>query len=117
MAAREDARLTHPNYTLVEANAAYIIALSYLVDHPGDRAGALKTTSDWLAQEKARMRDAASPSAKEAVAVDTVQEWLKEAMGTGYIACAPEITDARIAFVLAFRHLHLGTSFEQAMRA
>merc|ERR1712107_607842 len=114
-AAREDAQLSHSNDIMLEANAAYVVAVSYLLEHPGDRAGTFKVLHDWLKSEKAKAKGNASAS--EFGAIDAVEEWLKEATSTDDLSFGPEVTSARIAFVSAFRHLHLGTPFEQAMRA
>eukprot|EP00928_Gymnodinium_smaydae_P046508 TRINITY_DN30993_c0_g1_i1.p1 TRINITY_DN30993_c0_g1~~TRINITY_DN30993_c0_g1_i1.p1 ORF type:complete len:589 (-),score=136.27 TRINITY_DN30993_c0_g1_i1:159-1925(-) len=114
--ARDDCELSHANYIVAEASAAYVVALLHLCERQGDRAGAIRAVNDFIAQEKKEGKKTASGA--EFVAFDAVEAWLKEAADTSAdMTFGPETSDAKIGFVLAFRHLHLGSSYEQAMRA
>jgi len=102
-AAREDARLTHPDIAACDANAAYVIAAAHLITSGGDRAGALAAVGAWA--------QAGGPEIAEGVG-----EWLQEALGSSELPFGPQINHARIGFAHAFRHLQTGSSFERAMR-
>jgi ADP-ribosylglycohydrolase len=99
-AAREDARLSHPNASCQHANAAYVVAVRHLVLSAGDGDGALRAASAALDDEGA----------------EEVRGWLLEAasgLGPPYHSNAGFV---RIAFTHAFRHLMLETPFLEALR-
>ena len=72
-----------------DANAAYCLAISWLLQHPGDAAGAVQYTEHWAATE----------------AVPEVQEWLVESARPGNGPdCTSMIGFVRWGFVHAFRY-------------
>ena len=99
-AAQDDARLSHPNRACVDAGVAYVLAIASLVRVPGDAARAVETATSWA----------------RAHADDEVQGWLEEALAGTSVAYTPQDGFVRIAFTHAFRHLHLGTSYVDALR-
>jgi ADP-ribosylglycohydrolase len=99
-AAREDARLSHPNPSCQHANAAYVVAVRHLVLNAGDGDGALRAASAALADKGA----------------DEVRGWLREAESGAGPAYRPNDGFVRIAFTHAFRHLMLETPFVEALR-
>lgn len=99
-ATMRDARLSHPNDACVGAAVAYVLAIRQLVDEPDDVGGAIAR-------------------AKGALASDHFAEprlWLEEALAGVVVPFTPQDGFVRIAFTHAFRHLVLGTSYEDALR-
>jgi ADP-ribosylglycohydrolase len=99
-AAREDARLSHPNPTCQHVNAAYVVAVRHLVLNAGDSAGAFKAASAALADDGA----------------EEVRSWLREAESGSGPPYHPNAGFVRIAFTHAFRHLMLETPFVEGLR-
>ena len=99
-AARDDARLSHPNPACVDACVAYVLAIASLVRAPGDAARALDVVTTWALVN----------------AGDEVRGWLDDAAAGKSVAYTPQDGFVRIAFTHAFRHLHLGTSYVDALR-
>lgn len=99
-AAQDDARLSHPNPACVDACVAYVLAIASLVRAPGDAARALDVATTWA----------------RANADDEVRGWLDDAAAGTSVAYTPQDGFVRIAFTHAFRHLHLGTSYIDALR-
>ncbi|MEZ4866125.1 MAG: ADP-ribosylglycohydrolase family protein [Caldilineaceae bacterium] len=97
--ARQDSCLSHPNPSCWQAVACYVIALAHLLNHLGDRQGALAAAKAWADQH----------------ANDEVQGWLADAAANRAPEYAPQIGFVRIAFTHAFRHLQLGTNFVDAL--
>jgi ADP-ribosylglycohydrolase len=95
-AARDDARLSHPNPSCQHANAAYVVAVRHLVFS----GGALRAASAALDDESA----------------EEVRSWLREAESGSSPPYHPNDGFVRIAFTHAFRHLMLGTPFVAALR-
>jgi len=106
--ARADARLSHPNPTLGAANAAYVIAIASLLRNAGNRARALQDVTAWASEE----------TKKESPGSEGLNEWLKQATGDTNLPFDAQFEGsmARVGFTHAFRHLKLGTGFEEAMR-
>jgi ADP-ribosyl-[dinitrogen reductase] hydrolase len=99
-AAQDDARLSHPNPACVDAAVAYVLAIASLVRAPGDAARALDTAATWTRNH----------------GDVEVHTWLDEALAGKSVAYTPQDGFVRIAFTHAFRHLHLGTSYLDALR-
>jgi ADP-ribosyl-[dinitrogen reductase] hydrolase len=97
--ARVDSRLSHPNKSCRDAVACYSIAIAHLMNHPGDRTGALETVVEWA----------------DANAVAEVCHWLDDARDNIDVPYHPQIGFIKIAFTHAFRHLVLGTKYVEAI--
>ena len=98
--ARQDSCLSHPEESVWQAVACYVIAIASLINEPGDRAHAFKTAKQWVEQQ-------ANPE---------VRGWLDEAERQVPIPYYPQIGFVRIAFTHAFRHLRLGTAYVAALQ-
>lgn len=98
--AEQDSGLSHPNPSCVDAVTAYVLAVAHLVLRPGDTAGAFARARAWV----------------EAEAEAEVRVWLSEAEANVAPAYSPMAGFARIAFTHAFRHLRLGSGYEEAIR-
>ena len=96
--AMEDANLTHPNKTCLEANAAYVLAIRHLILNPGDRAGALASAQRFLQGTGSE-----------------VAGWLEEAIDGNLPLAWPFAGFVRIAFTYAFFHLNQGSSYRSAI--
>jgi len=99
-AVMSDARLSHPNDACVGAAVAYVLALRHLIREPGDVAGAIAHAAGALL---------ADPFAEP-------RRWLEEARANQAVPYTPMDGFVRIAFTHAFRHLALGTTYEEALR-
>jgi ADP-ribosylglycohydrolase len=99
-AATDDARLSHPNASCVDATVAYAIAIAALVRFPGDAARAIDAAAPWTHTN----------------ACDEVKGWIDDALAGVCVAYEPQIGFVRIAFTHAFRHLAEGTRWEDAIR-
>ncbi len=101
-ATMRDARLSHPNEACVGAAVAYVLAIRHLVSETGsgDVAGAIALAKGALA----------SPPFEEP------RSWLEEALAGIAVPFTPQDGFVRIAFAHAFRHLAVGTSYEDALR-
>jgi ADP-ribosyl-[dinitrogen reductase] hydrolase len=99
-AVQDDARLSHPNAACVDAAVAYVLAIASLVRVPGDAKRALDSATTWA----------------HAHAHEEVRGWLDEALAGTSVAYTPQDGFVRIAFTHAFRHLHLGTTYVDALR-
>ncbi len=99
-AAQDDARLSHPNASCVDAAAVYVLAIASLVRAPGDVTLALTLVSDWA----------------HANACEEVRGWLDDAAAGKDVPYGPQDGFVRIAFTHAFRHLRAGTPYTTALR-
>lgn len=99
-AAQDDARLSHPNASCVDAGAVYVLAIASLVRAPGDAALALALVETWA----------------RANACEEVRGWLDDAAAGKEVPYTPQDGFVRIAFTHAFRHLHTGTPYVAALR-
>ena len=97
--AEADSSMSHPNPNCCRAVAAYSVAIAHLLTHPGDRDGALKQAHSCVA---------AAPATD-------VNDWLAAALRNEPEPYYPHIGYVKIAFIHAFRHLALGTSYEAAI--
>lgn len=98
--ARQDSSLSHPNPTCGDAVACYILAIAHLLNHRGDREGAFLRAANWA-------KDHAN---------NEVNDWLQMAKQQQQVEYGINIGFVKIAFVAAFQHLLLGSSYEQAIR-
>jgi ADP-ribosyl-[dinitrogen reductase] hydrolase len=99
-AARDDARLSHPNPACVDACVAYVLAVASLLRAPGDAGRALEVATTWATSN----------------ADAEVRGWLADAAAGMRVPYTPQDGFVRIAFTHAFRHLRLGTSYVEALR-
>lgn len=106
--AAADARLSHPDHTVIAANVAYLVAILSLLRSGGDRAGALQAVSALVSAQKS----------KDSPGWSNVEAWLQESLGPqGCDFVGPKGGGwVKFGFTHAFRFLRLGTSFEDAMR-
>lgn len=96
-----DARLSHPNQTTLDCNAAYAVAVRHLLHHPQDGGGALAAARAWAA--------GATPEVVRWLEEDSAGRRCAQAAGTentGFV---------RWAFTLAFHHLRRETAFVDAL--
>ncbi len=100
VAAAEDASLSHPNPSCVDAARAYVLALSTLVRTGGDVAAALEEVHAWASR----------------AACEEVRGWLEDAASGVEVPFTPLDGFVRIGFTHAFRHLHRGTTYEAGLR-
>lgn len=98
-AAGEDASLSHPNPSCVDAARAYVLALAALIRTGGDAAAALEEATAFVRAE-------AEPE---------VRTWLEESATDVEVPFTPLDGFVRIAFTHAFRHLRRGSSYEEAV--
>jgi ADP-ribosyl-[dinitrogen reductase] hydrolase len=96
--ARVDAAMTHPHATCQAVNAAYVLAVRYLVLQPGDSDGAFDAAYNYLKDER-----------NEAL------EWLDEAIDGDLPPAHPQAGFVRLAFTYAFHHLQKRSSFRSAL--
>lgn len=102
-AAAADARLSHPNQSTQDANAAYVVALASLIRQPGDAAAALAAAEGWAAEHAcSEVRQWLATAADES----SMQHYQATAL-TGF---------AKHAFQLAFYHLRRRSGFEEGLR-
>ena len=98
--ARRDSSLSHPNESCLGAVSCYVIAIAHLMRERGDRVGAFEHAEKWAAGN----------------ANSEVRGWLKDARENKRIPYYPLAGFVRIGFTHAFRHLLLGTPYEDAIR-
>ena len=99
-AAMSEARLTHCNQTCQYSSAVYVIAIRHLMLYPGDNQGAFNTAKVW-AQNNANQE---------------VKEWMGLAEDNIDVGYYPQAGFVKYGLVHAFRHLHLNSNYEQAIR-
>ena len=99
-ATQEDARLSHPNASCVDAAVVYVLAIASLVRAPGDVARAMSLATSWAS---------ANANAE-------VRGWLDDACAGLLVPYSPQDGFVRIALTHAFRHLAAGTSYLDALR-
>lgn len=99
--ARLDSSLSHPNSSSCDAVACYVLAVASLIRSPGERAAALHTAHQWADRH----------------ACDEVKGWLELSQTNEDIPGHPQAGFIKIAFVHAFRHLRMGSGYEESIRA
>ena len=98
-AAKNDARLSHPNASCVDAAVIYLLTIASLIRAPGDVARARAAAEAWAASN----------------ANAEVRGWLEEANAGVRVPYSPQDGFVRIAFTHAFRHLAAGTPYDAAL--
>jgi len=98
-AARIEASMTHSNPTIQHANACYVLAISHLINRPGDIAGALKAATDYANTE----------------GNEEIKDWFLFIASRGKMPGSPQIGWAKIGFTHAFGHLMTKSRYEQAL--
>lgn len=108
--ARQDTALSHPNPSCGFAVACYSIAIASLIKHLGDRNLAFNNARTWLdSQESLAKYD------YEYISWKQVSSWLDDAENNVNVAYYPQIGFIKIAFTHAFRHLLLGSDYQDAI--
>ena len=108
--ARKDARLSHPSQVCQDANAVACVALTHLLCHPKDIAGAVQSArSVALMDEHHKVRDWLELGRKHGKDVHSFRAYLPE--------CRINVGHVKHAIVLIFALLHLRPvlSFESAI--
>lgn len=95
-----DTNLSHPNLTCQYATAAYAIAISHLVQHPGDSDGAIDEAESVLTESGA----------------EEVSGWLADSLAGVNPGYYPQAGFVRYGFTQAFRHLARGTAYVDAIK-
>ncbi|RKZ88434.1 MAG: hypothetical protein DRR19_12555 [Candidatus Parabeggiatoa sp. nov. 1] len=95
----KDSSLSHPNESCCDAVACYVIAIARLIENKGDIVNAFNCVVDW-ANHHANFE---------------VRRWLQNAKENVEVPYHPQVGFIKIAFVHAFRHLLLGTSYQDAI--
>lgn len=106
----QDTSLSHPNNSCGYAVACYSIAISTLIKQPGKRELAFKNAKEWL--------DSQANLAKDSYQYHCwaeVSSWLFDAVDNVNVPYYPQIGFIKIAFTHAFRHLLLGSDYENAI--
>lgn len=98
--ARQDSRLSHPNASCCDAVACYAIAIASLMRAFGERETAFDRAQYWAIHHGNA----------------EVQEWMGAARQNVNEPYHPQAGFVKIAFIHAFRHLLLGTPYEEAIR-
>jgi len=138
--ARTDTQLSHPNFTMCDASAAYTILAQLLIETGGDHKEALKGLREWMEREL-KSREAGTSTVvavggkgsgkagkdkeEEFVAPGTsivafkeIMSWVSKAFSDKDLPFSQERSEssAQVAFTHAFRHVRLESTFEYAMR-
>jgi ADP-ribosyl-[dinitrogen reductase] hydrolase len=95
----KESSLSHPNQSCSHAVACYVIAIASLIENQGDRLKAFNRVIRWATQN----------------ANQEVQDWLQQAKENIDVPYYPHIGFVKIAFIQAFRHLLLGSPFQEAI--
>lgn len=107
---RQETALSHPNPSCGYAVASYSIAIATLIKQPGKRKLAFNNARTWLdSQEDLAKQQRQYTSWKQ------VSSWLNDAVNNVNVAYYPKIGFVKIAFTHAFRHLLLGSDYENAI--
>jgi ADP-ribosylglycohydrolase len=94
-AACQDSRLTHCNLTCQHACATYCLAIRHLMINPSDNKGAFVKAVEWA----------------EILGNSEIYAWLESARENIAVGYLPHSGFVKYAYVHAFRHLLLGTSY------
>jgi ADP-ribosyl-[dinitrogen reductase] hydrolase len=98
-AACQDARLTHANETCQYASAVYCLSIRYLMNTPGDSAGAISVAERWAGK----------------LANPEIAEWLELAARQVDVGYSPRSGFVKYGFTHAFRHLAKRSRYLDAM--
>lgn len=97
---KADCTLSHPNPAVVSADVAYVMAIAYLLRHPGDRQGAWLTVDTY----------GTTPDCDK-----ETQKWIQQIRDGKQEPAQPQIGFVKIAFVNAFIHLRRGSDYLTAI--
>jgi ADP-ribosylglycohydrolase len=92
--------MTHSNPTIHHANACYVLAISHLINSPGDNTGAF----------------AAAKTYAEAQGNEDIKDWFQFMASGARMPGSPQIGWAKIGFTHAFGHLVRGSGYAEALR-
>ena len=106
----QDTALSHPNNSCCYAVACYTIALSSLIQQPGERELAFKNARNWLDSQADLVKDSYQYHCWA-----EVSSWLYDAADNVKTDYFPQIGFVKIAFTHDFRHLLLGSDYETAI--
>ncbi|MDM8558539.1 ADP-ribosylglycohydrolase family protein [Candidatus Parabeggiatoa sp. HSG14] len=95
----QDSSLSHPNDSCCHAVACYAIAIASLIENQGDRVTAFNRAEHWANH----------------YANDDIHRWLKEAKKNVDVPYHPQVGFVKIGFIHTFRHLLLGSSYQEAI--
>jgi len=95
----QDSSLSHPNDSCCHAVASYAIAIASLIENQGDRVTAFNRAEHWANH----------------YATDDVHRWLTNAKDNVEVPYSPQEGFVKIGFIHAFRHLVLGSSYQDAI--
>ena len=109
--AMQDSRLSHPNPTCCYAVACYVLAIASLMRDFGESQLAFDRARNWLERQ-----GTFAFSLEQFRGREEVMTWLDAAANNLNVAYSPHIGFIKIAFIHAFRHLLLGTNYEEAIR-
>lgn len=98
---QRDATLSHCHQTCQDANAVYAVAVSHLINKPGDSKGAFAAAELYATSNPCE---------------DDVKEWLAQSKtDCSDLDCTALIGFVKWAFILSFWHLLKGSTFRDAM--
>lgn len=106
----EDTSLSHPNNSCGYAVACYSIAIATLIKQPGKRELAFNNARAWLDSQANLAQDSYQYHCWA-----EVSSWLTDAADNVNVPYYPQIGFIKIAFTHAFRHLLLGSNYEDAI--
>ncbi|VEP18043.1 ADP-ribosylation/crystallin J1 [Hyella patelloides LEGE 07179] len=106
----QDTSLSHPNNSCGYAVACYCIAIATLIQHPGHRELAFNDARMWLDYQANSVKDSYQYHCWA-----EVSSWLYDAADNVNVPYFPHIGFIKIAFTHAFRHLLLGSDYENAI--
>lgn len=99
-AAKIDTSMIHPDPTVQHASACYVLAISHLINHPGDSTGAFQAVLDYANIE-------GNDDIREWVSFVTSEEVMPGYSQTGY---------AKVGFTHSFKHLLKGTRYTEGLK-
>lgn len=105
-----DTSLSHPNHSCGYAVACYSIAIATLIVQPGKRELAFTNARNWLDSQADLAQDT-----EQYHCWAEVSSWLDNAADNVNVPYFPHIGFIKIAFTHAFRHLLLGSAYEDAI--
>ncbi|MDJ0649449.1 MAG: ADP-ribosylglycohydrolase family protein [Xenococcaceae cyanobacterium MO_188.B19] len=106
----QDTSLSHPNNSCGYAVACYSIAIATLIKQPGKRELAFSNAKAWLDSQADSLKDQYQYHCWAEVG-----SWLMDAADNVNVEYFPQIGFIKIAFTHAFRHLLLGSDYENAI--
>ncbi|TGO02819.1 hypothetical protein PN36_18580 [Candidatus Thiomargarita nelsonii] len=111
--AEQDSSLSHPNESCRHAVACYVIAISSLINKPGDRKLAFERAYNWAVSHGNIFERAYNWATSH---VNEVPSWLKDAKNNVDVPYHPHAGFLKIGLTHAFRHLLLGTDYVDAIQ-